>query len=236
MKHKTRGIAIHRINYSDTSLIIQILTRDFGMKSYMVKGITGKKSGTKKALFLPLNLLELDVSHSGKEKIEMIYEARNQPVFSSIYENIYKSCIAQFTAELLLKSVKQEDVNEAMYSFIESSILWLDHAENDYASFHLSFALTLTKHIGFYPSEPEEGKPYFDLADGIFTSKPSPLNPCADPRDASLLIRLMREGDTIKLDRDSKKTLLSLLLKYYTLHVPAFREMNSLKVLEEVLA
>lgn len=235
MKHKTRGIVLHRLNYSDTSVIIQILTRDFGVRSYMVKGITGKKSASKKAVFLPLNLLELEVSHSGKEKIEMIYEARNFPLYSSIHLDVIKSCIAQYVAELLLRSLKQEDVGNELFDYIESSLLLFDSSDEN-GSFHLNFTLQLSRFLGFFPSSQIPGQIYFDLADGVFTQKASPLNPVADPEETMLLVKLMEEGSSVKLDRKSKKRLLHLLVRYFSYHVPGFKELNSLKVLEEVLA
>lgn len=237
MKFKTRGIALHTLDYSDSSVIIRVLTRDFGIRSYIVKGASGKRSKTRIGLFQPLNLLEMEVSNSGKEKLEMIYEARNFPVYQSIQQNIYKSCIAQFLAEFLMKSLKEENVDESMFSMIEDELVTLDHLNEDYGMFHLFFLLKLSKYMGFYPSErSNEPDIYFDLNHGVFTSRTDPSTLHADRSETLLLYRLMNgEPDTLKLTREERKRLLALLIRYFEQHVPTLKDLKSVKVLEEVL-
>ena len=144
--------------------------------------------------------------------------------------------MAQFTAELLLKSLREENVDDDMYEYIETNLLLLDKNQENYSAFHLAFALGLTRFIGFYPSDPVPGNNYFDLVEGVFTYKSSAINPTADIIETNLLKELMIQGNDIRLDRESKKKLLHLLMKYYALHVPAFKDIKSMQVLEEVLA
>ena len=48
---KTKAIVLQTIKYGDSSLVVKMLTEESGLQSYMVKGVYGKKSKMKAALF-----------------------------------------------------------------------------------------------------------------------------------------------------------------------------------------
>ena len=56
---KTRAIVLQSIKYGDSSLVVKMLTEKLGIQSYMVKGVFGKKSKMKAALFQNMTLLEI---------------------------------------------------------------------------------------------------------------------------------------------------------------------------------
>ena len=61
MLNKTRGIVLHHIKYSETSIIATIYTEVFGRQSYIIKGIRNKKSKIKANILQPLFLLNMEV-------------------------------------------------------------------------------------------------------------------------------------------------------------------------------
>ena len=38
MLHKTKGIILHQIKYTDSGVIVQVYTREFGRQSILIKG------------------------------------------------------------------------------------------------------------------------------------------------------------------------------------------------------
>ena len=44
MFHKTKGIVLHTIKYSETSVIAKIYTEKLGLVSYMIKGVRSSKT------------------------------------------------------------------------------------------------------------------------------------------------------------------------------------------------
>jgi len=46
MLQKTKGIALHYYNYSESSVIAKIFTYDAGLQSFMINGIRQKKAKT----------------------------------------------------------------------------------------------------------------------------------------------------------------------------------------------
>ena len=70
MIHKTRGIVLRTVDYSDTSLIAKIYTEQFGIQSYLIKGAKRKRASIKANLFQPLALLELEVYKKEKQQLQ----------------------------------------------------------------------------------------------------------------------------------------------------------------------
>ncbi|MFA4853518.1 MAG: recombination protein O N-terminal domain-containing protein, partial [Bacteroidales bacterium] len=66
MFHKSRGIVLHSIKYSDSSLIVKIYTENFGLQSYILRSARNRKSKMKVGIFQPLALLNFVVSHNKK--------------------------------------------------------------------------------------------------------------------------------------------------------------------------
>ena len=59
MLHKTKGIILHQIKYTDSGVIVQVYTRDFGRVSIMIKGMRSRNSGKHNVLFQPMFILDL---------------------------------------------------------------------------------------------------------------------------------------------------------------------------------
>ena len=69
MLYKTRGIVIHTIKYSDTSVIAKIYTEKFGLRSYLIRGVRSKKAKIRAAQLQHLNLLNLVVYEKGNDHL-----------------------------------------------------------------------------------------------------------------------------------------------------------------------
>jgi DNA repair protein RecO (recombination protein O) len=88
MYHVTRGIVFRQTKYSDSSLVVRILTEEMGLRSYIIKGARGPKSKLKASLFQPLTLLELVVSQKEKSDLQHVREARVAYPYQSIHLDI----------------------------------------------------------------------------------------------------------------------------------------------------
>ena len=76
MYTKTRGIVLHTVKYSETSVIAKIYTERFGLVSYIIKGVRSVKSKTKASLLRPLTLLEMEVANRENKQLQFIKEFR----------------------------------------------------------------------------------------------------------------------------------------------------------------
>src|ERR1035437_10581237 len=96
MLHKTRGIVLPTVDYSDTSLIAKIYTEQFGIQSYLIKGAKRKNASIKANLFQPLALLELQVYKKEKKQLQTLKEAGAEIHFTSIHNDPAKASILFF--------------------------------------------------------------------------------------------------------------------------------------------
>ncbi|MCL9805966.1 DNA repair protein RecO [Flavobacterium amniphilum] len=234
---KTKAIVISALKYQEKSLIVRCFTLSGGLKSYFVpNAFAAKKSNQKIAYFQPLTLLEIEASHKNKGTLEYFKEIKLATAYQSLNTDIIKSTIAIFLSEMLHHSIREEEKNERLFEFLETSLLWLD-THREVANFHLIFLLEITKFLGFYPDVSELDLPFFEMTEGIFSNLPS-LS-CLSENETVLFKRLI----TLKFDSDQKvftandrQLLLKTLLDYYTFHLEGFKKPKSLEVLKEVFA
>ncbi len=241
MLHKTSGIILHTTKYSETSLIVKIISPDFGVKSYIVNGGRSKKSKFKASIFQPLALVEMVVSNTDKGTLQRISEINILYAYSDIPYNIIKSSIALFLNEILYKAIKEQHSDDNLFEYIKNSLQLLDLKLDNCANFHVFFMVQLSRYLGFFPEgNYSKTTPVFDLQEGRFVaylpSHPNYLN----EMQGSLLSELIdADYDTIHqlvIDKTQRKLILQLLIKYYQLHIVSFGEIKSLEVLEEVIS
>ena len=135
----TAGLVLSSIKYGDSSLIVRILTRETGLKSYLVKGVLKSKRGKlKAAYFQPLAQLELVVSHRAKANLHYIREAKIDYTYTSLPTDWTKQAIVLFLAEVITKVIREEEQNTPLFDYLQAALQWLD-THDQVAYFHLVF-------------------------------------------------------------------------------------------------
>lgn len=240
MLHKTQGIILHTTNYSETSIIAKIYTRQFGVQSYIVSGTRSKKSNKRSQLLQPLTLLEMVVSNSEKTSLQRINEFTVAYHYSDLPSNILKSSIAIFLNEVLYKSLKEEHKDEELFDFIFHSFQILDLTNENYMNFHLSFMLQLSKFLGFYPQgEYSSSYSVFDLIEGKYINSLPAHQLFLRQEESECLFKLLKlsyeDAGYLKLSSAQRERLLAGIVKFYQLHISTFGEMKTVEVLRQIL-
>lgn len=235
----TTGIVLYQSEYSETSLIIKAFTEQFGLQSYIVKGVRKKGARVKRNLFGPLSMIDLVAYGKENTGLHLIKEVSNHRQFNTISGDITRSAVLLFMNELLYRSIRGEMPDKKLFSFIYHSVVDLDTTEKSLAMFPLRFALQLAGFLGFDPQNNySEECPFFDMLEGEFTEV-CPTHPhYLEPQSGRLLSGLLDEDtvDIIRIpDHKMRTALLEKILEYYRLHLPAFGEMNSHHILSTVL-
>lgn len=235
---KTKAIVLHRIKYSDSSLIVKCFTEKFGLRSYILKGVlNAKKSGIRKAYFQSLSQLHLVTYDKPNKDLQHLKEVSVSKRYKSLQTDIIKQTLVLFLSEMLMQSLKEEnDPDVVLYTFLERSLNWLD-ANDKVANFHLSFLLKLSGFLGFAPQEPKDTL-FFDLQEGQFVDKP--LSPYYIQKPLltyfkSLLSSHYDSLSKIPIDAVQRKELLDIVIRYYSLHIHSFKAPKSLPVLQKLL-
>jgi len=239
MIHKTRGIVLHQLKYSESSLIVKIFTERYGLQSYLVKGARSKRSSFRNSYFQPMTLLELVVYHREKNELQHLRDVEISEPFHSISSDLRKSTIALFLSEILMKALHEGEQNLEMFSFISSSLRFLDMQEKGMEYFHLFFLAKLSLYLGFYPrGKPARQDQFFDLREGKFSSR-APHHPDHLEREVGIMLyqlTSMQAGDLemLNIEKQTRMELLNAMLLYYQIHLSGLGSIKSASILQEV--
>ena len=241
MLNKTNGIVLHTIKYGETSVIARVYTQLFGLQSYLIKGARNRKGGNKMSLLSPLTMLDMEVYRKETAQLHHIKEMRIAYPFSSLPFDVIKSSIALFINEVIFRSVREEEPNPPLYSFLESSIRWFDLVPNHYSDFHLWFMLHFCSYLGFTPQDNySSSKTIFNLQEGLFQSHlPDHADYLSDPLSSKLFLlsaSTLSDLSTLQLTAQIRHELLPRLVDFYRFHIQGMKDINSLEVLREVFS
>jgi len=215
MTQNTELIVLHTTKFGENSLVVHTLSREYGRRSFLVKG-AGKKSTM--SLFLPLNMLEADIIETNKSTL---FTARNliarHPLLG-IRSNMFKNSMTMFMSEVLYRVVKDGASEQGLFEWCERNILMLDAIQTDFSNFHIRFLLELAVALGFSP----EAK---DLMPFVGDHYPVVEKFMSLPFAESMLI---------PLNGPVRNEIAEEILRYIEFHTESAVNVNSLKVLREL--
>jgi len=237
----TEGIVLHTIKYGESSVIATIFTKDFGRQSYMVNSVRNKKAKNKASVLQPLFLVELEAYQKQSRDIQRIKTIKSLSAYQDIPYDIIKSTQALFLAELLYKTIHEQESYPELFHFVKHALLFLDLMEEGKANFHLYFLFRLTEYLGFMPDTAQAGfEGWLDLKKGAVVPF-EPSHPMfANKEITAQLIKLallkINELNELKLSRNLRDSMLKSLVDYYKLHFDTLGEIKSLNVLHEIFS
>ena len=247
MTHKTSGIVLRSVKYGETSLVVTVFTKKFGLQTYMVNGVrTAQKTSNKAAFLQPASLLNMVVYHHSQKNMHRIKEYSWSFLYKNILSNVVKNSVALLMVELLQKSLKQPEENPELFYFCEDALQQLDEAPPLVtANFPLFFLLHLSHFFGFRiydatAAQLQSEDLYLDLQEGNFVTSPPQHIYILQKEDAIITAELLQtmqpnELAQIKLNQQKRRFLLQKYLDYYALHISDFGQLKSWQVLQEVL-
>lgn len=233
----TNAIVLSKIKYRDNDLIIKCYTQKFGLVSYILRSVSSSKKGSSKsAYFQLLSQLQLVTLHKQNRSLQDIKEIKSNYIYNSLQTHVIKNSIVFFLAEVLTSTLKEEEPNNNLFTYLETTLQWLD-THNDYSNFHLLFLLKLTKHLGFYPEMSENQELYFNLNEGRFECNKSNIY-AVSGENIILLKRLLGtnfdELTLIKINSKQRQSFLKMMLMYFELHLDGFKKPQSLQIFNQV--
>lgn len=241
MIHKTKGIVLHRFKYSDSKYIAKIYTKQFGLQSYMIFGANSKKGRMQINLLQPLFPLDMQVYHKETVEMQKVKEIAVLYPVNSFSVDIIKNSLAVFTAEFILKTLKENDADEELFEFILNSIKILESSNENMNNFHLVFFFLLTKYLGIKPENNfSETHTVFDLQAGRFVvGNPAHkyfLNEKISNKFRDLFDASLEQSNKLKFSVYERRFLLDTVIKFYNIHLDRPGELKSLKVLSEIFS
>lgn len=165
---KTQAIVLRNINYSETSVICKMYTRELGIRSYMINGVRKAKAKVSMAMLQPLSILELETYEKPNAGIQRIKELKNSPLLVQIGQDFRKRSVALFLVELLNACLLAEDGDPPLFDFLHRQVLLLETGQ-EVSNFSLLFMVQLAEQLGIEPQGAySSDTPYFDLSQASF--------------------------------------------------------------------
>ena len=217
MVKDTELIVLHTTRYGENSLVVHTLSKEYGRRSFIIKGV-GKKSVM--SLFLPLNVLEASVTESLKSSLYTMRNPVAKHPLLGIRNSLYKNSMTMFMSEVLYRVIKDGTNEHGLFEWCEKNILLLDAITDDFSNFHLRFLLELAMVLGFSPSSqdllPFVGSHY--------------------PVVEQFMTKSFVESMMIPLSGQVRNEIAEEILRYIEFHSESAVNVNSLKVLRELFA
>jgi DNA repair protein RecO (recombination protein O) len=240
MIFNTRGIVLSTVRYSDSAVIARVYTESSGLRAFLIRTGKGKTALSKLAVLQPLSLVELSFNADDRKGLRTPRSLEREYLLNGIPFDTVKTCIALFMAEVVSRSIGEEERNEPMFQFLHTSVCNLDAADRSVVNYHLKFMVEFSRFLGFYPHHRRQGQHYFDLMEGEFCALEPPhglmMSRELSNDFESILECPKGEEHLLKIDSTQRRKLLQKLIDYYRLHLDGMREITSHRVLEEVLS
>lgn len=234
---KTEAIVLNRIKYTDNSFVVNLYSEAIGKISVLAR-TSARKQGTKANLFAPLNVIRTELRLKDTRSVQGMSYCELVKSPTAIDSDISKICISQFIAEVIMKMVKEEEQNLALYSFFKDTIAAIETSSENIVNLHIIFLKDFARHLGFAMTNNYCGEtPYFNSREGMFlpffTSDEESFDQSLS-KAFSVILAASYETNNFRIPYQYRKEIIEQMLSYYKIHTENLSEIKSLKVLNEV--
>lgn len=241
---KSQAIVLHLIRQGDSSAVVQVIDSLAGRQSLYVRRLgTG---AVQAAMFHSLAVLDTVTSASPRSTLLYLREA--QPLFTleGLRTDICKSTTAMFICEVLHRTVRNDDGDSQLFSWLVESIVRFDAQTGSVANFHLWWMVSYCVRSGFRPQDNiSEETPVFDMVSARFVPASENTQLWGEGQvfsreDSFLLHRLlnstMEEALAIPLSAPRRLAFARKMLDYLSFHFGCSLDIKSLDVLHAIFS
>lgn len=238
MLQTTWGLILRTVNYSETSVICDIYTKDLGLQGYILSGV--RKAGSRMgSIVRPMFWVELVAYRQEGKDLHRIREIKPAFNYTRLPFEVLRSSIALFVTEIIQKTVRQGGADAELFAFFLETYRHLDNLPAGLPNLHLWFLVRFAEHLGFMPEDTYFEGSWFDYTEGCFLAEP-PLHGHHFGQENSRLLHLLLQAAPeqlaqIALPAAQRRDLLARLLQFYTYHIDNFPLIHSHTVLQTVL-
>jgi len=235
MIQKTEGIVLRTLKHQDSNLITTVYTKNFGVRSFLLKGYRSSRGRNKHSYFQPLSIVELVFLEREHRSLQKVTESKCAHLLHTIQTQPVKLSLGLAIVEIFYDTVKEEEANVAMYQFLYDTILEIDRADRQLIHIFIYFVLNLGRYLGFGINDQSADSRFvhFDYNRGCLVAAKVQNEPIS-PLLRRFYYTEMQSCRDITFDGGEKRNLIITPLSYYLEHIEGFRYPQTLKVFAEV--
>lgn len=237
---KTKAIVLHKIKYSNSSLIVNLYTEEWGKQSILVRGVLSKKSKINSSYLDYMNIIEIEAWKGKNSDLLVARDVQLAYHTNSISESLLKKTIAVYMSELLYRTINVPDADKELFDFVCDAVHILDSEEYN-QHFPILFLIKLLHFLGISPiNNFDHRNKIFDMRTSKFIPDFNDINYCFDAETSRILSIYLNVQNDYSVDenigRRERNQVLDDVLKYLTYHYSYFKGLKSLEVLKSVLS
>ncbi len=240
---KTEIIVLRTVDFSESSRIATVLSREHGKMAVIAKGARKPKSKFV-GLIEQGRVLSAVYYYKASRDVQTLSEASHAEQLGSLSVDMEKMALSTSALELIAQLVHEGEVNEPVFDFTRNFLVWLDVQEQvsrkifPYLQVRLAFLLGLELQI--QEIDPEAGSGYLNIQDGTLSGEAANTNSiqltrnqlhflihCAESRKMSILAK--------ELNKNELSSLIDHLDKYFRYHLEGIRPRRSDAIFDQIL-
>jgi len=235
MKQIDQGIVLSKTNYSESSLVLKVLTKTHGLQSFLFQGAK-KKKGT---IVLPMQPVEFAYYKRTDSQLGKISEWNTLFPIANLSIDPIKSCICFFMAEVINNIVHQDQPNETLTNHLFNELSWLNETE-ELSAYPLWFLADCIKSSGISPeNETAEIPKVFDFKRGVFSNM-EPEHPFYHKSAGIEWCAAAMEMDknsflSLRISKQDRLLAIDAFLAYLSYQIAGWRAIKSLEVIRTVM-
>lgn len=235
---KTSGIVFKITRYKESSLIMDVFTKEAGLQSFLVNGVYSKSNQRLAAALQLMHMIELVAYYKEHSELHRFKELSRWYPYQQIPQDIRRSAIATFILEICRKSVRTQQILPGLFDYIASVYKQLDQPGPFDPNLHVRFMFELSAYLGFQPNNNRSERfNCFDLANGMFIPESSHKEYVLSPESSTVFSLFLegQPGSDPHLQLVQRRLLLQQLILYYQLHIDHFGKVRSMEVFQDIL-
>jgi DNA repair protein RecO (recombination protein O) len=228
------AIVLRKVNYSDSSVIVEVLTKKGSIISLIFSGKTKAKNQVYNIL-QPCSIIFLTYYDNHKATtLRRLVDASYAHVYERLIYDMSKRSLSYFIVEVTKNALKGFDVSPELYSHLKDTLISIDSQETANHVVHITYIKELLVLLGLSPlSNYNDNRPYFHLLEADFRSdfnQYQTLN-----QASSFLLHRMLTSDPNSFTLSEKNQLVDIFIRYFRAQLPSFEYLKSLEILRKLL-